>query len=175
MITLTGFMGCGKTCTAQELNRLKGWDFIDLDKAVEKEAGRSIGQIFAEDGESGFRAIEATALARIISENRVKLLSLGGGTLTSPESARLVHDRTTCIYLRASIETLVYNLTMWPEDRPMLKDLPDRETLVRRVEQLMEERERIYERTAHIIIDIDGKEYGEIAEEIARATEKSGQ
>lgn len=175
MITLTGFMGCGKTCTAQELNRLKGWDFIDLDKAVEKEEGRSIGQIFAEDGESGFRAIEATALARIISENGVKVLSLGGGTLTSPESSRLVHDRTTCIYLRASIETLVYNLTMWPEDRPMLKDLPDRETLVRRVEQLMAERERIYERTAHIIIDIDGKEYGEIAEEIARATEKSGQ
>ena len=55
MIALTGFMGCGKTCTAQELNRLKGWDFIDLDKAVEKEEGRSIGQIFAEDGESGFR------------------------------------------------------------------------------------------------------------------------
>ena len=80
MITLTGFMGCGKTCTAQELNRLKGWDFIDLDKAVEKEAGRSVGQIFAEDGESGFRAIEATPLARIISENGVKVLSLGGGT-----------------------------------------------------------------------------------------------
>lgn len=95
--------------------------------------------------------------------------------MTSPESARLVHDRTTCIYLRASIETLVYNLTMWPEDRPMLKDLPDQETLVRRVEQLMAEREQIYERTAHRIIDIDGKEYGEIAEEIARATEKSGQ
>lgn len=57
----------------------------------------------------------------------------------------------------------------------MLKDLPDRETLVRRVEQLMAEREQIYERTAHIIIDIDGKEYVEIAEEIARATEESGQ
>ena len=77
----------------------------------------------------------------------------------------MVHRDTTCIYLRASVEQLLKNLEGESEHRPLLAS----GGLRKRIEELMDLRRETYERTAHIIIDTDGKGIGQIAEEIISA------
>lgn len=166
IISLTGFMGCGKSCVGKILSEKLGFKFIDLDTWIEEHEGRSVRRIFSENGEAGFRRIETTALGEVIEEEGDMVLALGGGTLTSASAATMVHEQTECVYLKAGIDTLVFNLTNWPGDRPMLDGNPDSETLRRRIGELMSQRESTYGRTAHIILDIDGKDYDTVSDEI---------
>ena len=80
------------------------------------------------------------------------------------ECAEIVHNGTICIYLKASVETLVSHLEGEKANRPMLQG----ESLRDRISGLMDLRSATYESTAHIIIDIDGKTIDEIAETIIR-------
>lgn len=176
-ISLTGFMGCGKSSTGRELAVLLGCPFVDLDSAIEEKTGRSIPEIFRESGEGCFRKIEHDTLLEILSspeyaggeDTGIKVISLGGGTLMTPECARLVKERTLCIYLRAATETLVGNLENDFTGRPMLDTggLPGVSGLKRRIEELMASRAGVYESTASRIIDIEGKNFSDIAREIA--------
>ena len=100
----------------------------------------------------------------------VTVLALGGGTLTTPEARKLVAENTRCIYLRASVETLVRNLSCYDiyeagsEDgrhdsgrvRPLLEGAEDEASLRSRIEALLAERSATYEEAADVIIDIDG-------------------
>ena len=79
----------------------------------------------------------------------------------TPECAKIVHEKTLCIYLRASVDTLLRNLVDEAAGRPMLQG-----DLQSRIEELMALRSATYENTAHIIIDTDGKSAAEIASEI---------
>lgn len=81
------------------------------------------------------------------------------------ECAEIVHKGTRCIYLKASVETLVCHLEGETENRPMLQG----ESLRERISSLMAQRSATYEDTAHVIIDTDGKDIDVIAEEIRRS------
>jgi shikimate kinase len=98
------------------------------------------------------------------------VLALGGGTVMTPECAELVKTNTLCIYLRASVDTLMEHLSGEDDGRPMLNssdEAADRQTALRhRIEDLMALRAETYEREAHIIIDTDGKTIYEIAQQI---------
>lgn len=178
IISLTGFMGCGKSSVGRELATLLSCSFIDLDSKIEEAQGRSIPEIFSTEGEAGFRQIERDTLKEVICSGSglaktgkpegksLAVLSLGGGTLTTPECADLVKTRTLCIYLRASIGTLVRNLENDYEGRPMLNSSSAGE-LRARIEELMGKRAAIYESTASRIIEIDGKNFKDIAAEIS--------
>ncbi|MGM9748661.1 MAG: shikimate kinase [Candidatus Cryptobacteroides sp.] len=83
------------------------------------------------------------------------IISLGGGTLTTPSCASLVKENTFCIYLRASIDTLLSNLKEDYASRPMLDGATDEAALRRRIASLMDARAAIYESTAALIVDID--------------------
>ena len=102
--------------------------------------------------------------------NEVKaVLALGGGTVMTRECAEMVHEKTLCIYLRASVETLLAHLTGETDGRPMLSSEGDDESSVRsRIEDLMALRAETYEKTAHVIIDTDGKGIVEIAESVLK-------
>ena len=168
IISLTGFMGCGKSSVGRELAALLSCPFTDLDSYIEEREQRRIPDIFAADGEMAFRRMELDALKAILGEYRQLqtgrpdlILSLGGGTLTTPECAGIIHDRTVCIYLRATIDTLFDNLKNDSAGRPMLEGEP--ETFRQRIERLMETRGPVYESTAHVITDIDGKSFTSVA------------
>ena len=90
------------------------------------------------------------------------VLALGGGAVMTPSCAKLVHEHTLCIYLRASVETLLAHLSGEAEGRPMLEG----RSLRSRIEELMTLRSSTYEKTAHIIIDTDGKSIDSICQEI---------
>lgn len=162
---MTGFMGSGKSSVGKELSALLSYPVIDLDSYIEEKEGRSIPEIFASGGEAAFRRMELDALTELLSDPVQMILSLGGGTLTTPECAELVHRKTLCIYLRAATDTLVRNLEGDTAGRPMLSQ-GSTSPLRGRIEELMSLRSGIYESSAHHIIDIDGKTVAAIASEI---------
>ena len=163
IISITGFMGCGKSSVGKRLSELLCCRFMDLDEVIVGRAGRSIPEIFAEDGEGEFRRMEKEALKSIlVTEGPTLVLALGGGAVMQEECEEKVHSETLCIYLRASVETLVERLTGEADGRPLLKT----SALRTRILELMAARSETYERVAHIIIDTDGKSIDEVAEEI---------
>ena len=91
------------------------------------------------------------------------VIALGGGTVLTPECAELVQNNTCCIYLKASVDTLMNHLAGEAAGRPMLTDAD----LRTRIETLMQQRSSTYEKTAHITIDTDGKPVEAVASEIA--------
>ena len=166
IISLTGFMGCGKSSVGRRLSELLCCPFIDLDEEIEAREGRRIAEIFEQDGEVEFRKIEKATLEHIIeSDGRKLVLALGGGAIMTQGSAEIVHDRTTCIYLRAYADTLMEHLSDETSGRPLLNT----DDLRGRIMTLMELRSETYESTAHHIIDTDGKDIDTIAREIIQS------
>ena len=159
MVTLTGFMGSGKTTVGKVLADFLGCPFMDLDDLIVKKAGKSIPDIFAQDGESAFRQLEAQVLRKTVEKyaESTAVLALGGGAVLAPASAALLRDKTVCIYLRATLETLLARLEGGTAGRP-LADASLAERLA--------SREPIYEKTAHVIVDTDGLSPEEVADEI---------
>ena len=159
MITLTGFMGSGKTTVGKVLADFLGCPFMDLDDLVVKKAGKSIPDIFAQDGEPAFRLLEAQVLRKTVEKyaESTAVLALGGGAVLAPASATLLREKTVCIYLRATLDTLLARLAGETAGRPLADaSLADR----------LASREPIYEETAHVIIDTDGLSPDEVADEI---------
>lgn len=182
-ITINGFMGCGKSSVGERLASRLSCGLTDLDRYIEEKSGRKIPEIFASEGEASFRRMEREALEELLGGKAaagcpvkgeevkreaggVHLISLGGGTVTSPECAALVKEKSVCIYLRAGIGTLVKNLQDDFASRPMLASPGSTGELRSRIEELMSRRSRIYEDTATIVIDIDGKSFDDVASEI---------
>ena len=159
MIALTGFMGSGKTTVGKVLADFLGCPFMDLDDLVVKKAGKSIPDIFAQDGEPAFRELEAQILRKTVAKyaESTAVLALGGGAVLAPASAALLHEKTVCIYLRATLDTLLERLAGETAGRPLADD-----SLAERLAS----REPIYEKTAHVIVDTDGLSPDEVADEI---------
>ncbi len=96
------------------------------------------------------------------------ILALGGGAVTTEACAQMVREKTLCVYLRASVDTLVEHLAGEAAGRPMLADAD----LRTRIETLMQQRSATYEKTAHVTIDTDGKTIEAIASDIISITAK---
>ena len=197
ILSITGFMGCGKSSVGRKLSQLLCCPFMDLDEMIETEAGKSIPEIFAEIGESGFRQMEHRLLDRAVpmlmysggplpqqscgplplrggakmppaynrhtslTDQYLEIISLGGGTIMTRECAKIVMERTLCVYLRASVQTLTEHLEGETQGRPMLSG-----NVHERISELMAQRAATYESTAHVIIDIDGMSVDEVAHAI---------
>ena len=159
MIALTGFMGSGKSTVGARVADALGCLFLDLDDLIVKKAGKSIPDIFAQDGEVAFRALEARILRQTVEKyaESTMVLALGGGAVTTPASASLLHEKTVCIYLRASLDTLMQRLEGESAGRP----LADGSMAAR-----LAERAPLYEKTAHVVIDTDGLSPDEVVDEI---------
>lgn len=166
-------MGCGKSSVASILSGNMSCFYFDLDDTIEMEEGRSIPEIFQEDGEGAFRALELEYLDRIIGDFEAfpttMILSLGGGTILTPGCAELIRKNATCIYLKASVDQLVENLRIvGVENRPLLSGC-SAEQLHEKVAGMLAQREACYEKCADIILDIDGLSPTQIAEKIEEA------
>ncbi len=148
---LVGLMGAGKTTVGQRLAELLARPFVDTDVEIERAAGRSVAEIFAAEGEAGFRARERAAVDRAAAAGP-RVVSLGGGAIAQPGMAERLGEAGTIVYLRARPATLVARVGEW-EDRPLLRGL-DAPGRLARLEALLRDRSRHYER-AHIVVDVD--------------------
>lgn len=159
LIALTGYMGSGKSTVGALVADALGCPFIDLDEVIVKKAGRSIPEIFAADGERGFRRLEKQALEKTVAKyaENTAVLSLGGGTVTIPGAVQLLRDSTLCIYLEASTETLQRRLQGQTYGRPLADE---------HFAERLSEREPLYRAAAHITIETDGLTPEEVTDEI---------
>ena len=174
IISLTGFMGCGKSSVGRKLSELLCCRFMDLDDEIVEREGRSIAEIFAVDGEGEFRRIEKEVLREILDTSSSSVLALGGGAVMTEGSEKMVHEGTLCVYLKASVDTLVEHLSGETSGRPLLNNQSvmssevETSPLRKRILELMSLRAETYQRTAHITIETDGKSIDEIANEIIK-------
>lgn len=168
VISLAGFMGCGKSTVGKILANRLGADFYDLDTLIEQNAGMTIPEIFTSQGEEAFRRMEAQTLETFLETltNRRAVLSLGGGTLTTERCRQLLQGRSICIYLKASEDTLVRNLSGQADGRPMLEGARDEAALRERIKSLMARRSSIYEAAATHTIQVDALSPDSIAASI---------
>lgn len=173
-------MGSGKTSVGRELAARLGCPFIDLDAYIEEHEGRSLMDIFSTDGEQGFRAMEYAALKEILStqgdpfdENGVPtgpslVLALGGGTILNAQSAALIREKTSCIYLSTSATELTRRLLGEASERPLLSDAASsEETLKARVKDILSVRKPFYDASAVMMVTTDGRPFSELAESLA--------
>lgn len=162
IITLTGFMGCGKSSVGRELASLLGWLFIDLDEYIVHKAGRSIKDII-DDSEQRFRAMEAEALRDVMIMREIRqedaVIALGGGTVLNPESAALIQSNSKSVYLRAEAGTILARLGGNCPKRPLFHS--------ERIGDMIESRRTHYEKAA-FTVDTDGKTVTQIANEIKK-------
>lgn len=149
-------MGSGKSTIGPILADRLGYEFIDLDQAIERIAGKTVQSIFSTDGEEAFRRLEALKL-RAVSRSARAVISLGGGAVTSEDNLYFAKTNGMLIYLRVAHEELADRLKESARDRPLLQDAEGRplfgDELRRRVGEMMVKRERYYEQ-AGIILDV---------------------
>jgi shikimate kinase len=107
-IYLIGFMGAGKTSVGWRLAKKLGWKFIDLDDEIERGEGRSVAEIFRDDGEAGFRQIERNCLKKLSSSatSEKSVIALGGGTFLDPENRTVAEGTGLTVWLKVSFSTV---------------------------------------------------------------------
>ena len=116
-LVLVGFSCSGKTTLGRNLARRLRLRFVDSDRFLEEMTGRSIPDIFREDGEAAFRQIEAEAIARITSERR-QVISTGGGAFVNATNRDALRDGNLVVHLQVRPETVVDRLRNSRSGRP---------------------------------------------------------
>ncbi len=135
---LVGMMGTGKSAVGRPLAEALGYRFIDADTVLEQAAGRTIPDIFASDGETGFRALETAVLGQISSWHSL-VVATGGGVVTRPENWGHLHQGVV-VWLDAPAELLLQRLSADPTPRPLMQAADP----VARLETLLAERRPLY-------------------------------
>ena len=118
-IALVGLMGVGKSSIGRRLSAVLDLPFHDADDEIEKAAGRSIAEIFAERGETEFRDGERRVIARLLDE-APHVLATGGGAFMNPETRRLIKQKAISVWLKADIEILARRVAR-KDHRPLLR------------------------------------------------------
>lgn len=171
-LVLIGFMGAGKTSVGKELAELLGSELYDTDQETERQAGMTISEIFRLQGEECFRSMETKTLRRLLEKREENggftVISAGGGLALQEENQRLLQENAVCVYLKTSPEQVLLRL-QGDTTRPLLQGGNVRE----KVEGLLAVRGPVYEKTADITVNTDGRTPGEIAREIAAFAKSS--
>ena len=158
---LIGFMGSGKSTVSRFLSQMLEIPKIEMDDLLAQRAGKSITQIFAEDGEEVFRQQE-TALLREIGQGGPALISCGGGVVLRPENVEIMQQTGTILMLSATPET-IFERVRHSTKRPILNGNMNVEFIA----GLMAKRDPAYRQAAQVTISIDGKTSEEVAVQIA--------
>jgi len=149
LVYIIGFMGSGKSTAGRKIAASLGWTFIDLDRKIEEFTGKTIPQIFSEDGEEKFRQLETDALQIFKSEINT-VISTGGGTPCHGNNIDVMLSTGLVVYLKMTPDQLASRLLESAGQRPLLKNIPD-DKLGDFISKKLASREKWYKR-AHIII-----------------------
>ena len=158
-IFLYGPPGTGKSTAGKILARNLKLQFIDLDRVIEMNAGRSISQIMQQQGEPAFRELESSAL-RTISDEKESVIALGGGALLNVENHKLALDTGKVVLLMAELDTLFDRLNESPDSRPLLAG-----DLRTQLSSMLARRSEHYN-SFSLQVDVDGRSADENALEI---------
>jgi shikimate kinase len=163
-IVLIGLMGAGKTTVGRLVADRLGRPFVDTDQVVEADSGRTIAQIFAEDGERTFRQLEAAAVRRV-SALRGQVIAVGGGAVIDPANTTSLRGTGDLVWLDTPTSVMAMNVARGAEQgtRPLLAHSTD---LHRTLDRLRTERHQAYVRAATTTLQTDGRPAEVLADEV---------
>jgi shikimate kinase len=161
-IALTGFMGSGKSTVGPLLARRLDWKFVDADEVIAADAGSSIAEIFAREGEAAFRERERATIARLAGEEAL-VLALGGGAIEDAATRALLSNapETLLVHLEVELATTLARCRGTEHSRPILADQANLATRYQR-------RLPLY-RTAHVSVAVDALTPEQVVEAIVHA------
>ncbi|MDD2851477.1 MAG: shikimate kinase [Desulfuromonadaceae bacterium] len=159
-LILTGFMGSGKSSVGKRVANRLNCQFIDLDAVIVAAAGRSINDIFAQDGEQAFRTLEESQLEQVLLSGERCVIATGGGAVISPLNRKMMRAQGVVVNLKVTLSQVFARLTGC-NDRPLLAG----DGAAQSAAALMAARELFYA-DADIRIDTDGKSVEDVSAEI---------
>ncbi len=160
---LVGTMGAGKSTVARLLADRWGLEVRDTDHDIEAAQGRTISDIFVDDGEQFFRGLEREAVATALREH-TGVLALGGGAVLDPGTREALREHRV-VFLNVGLSDAVKRVGLGSA-RPLLLG-----NVRARIKSLLDERMPVYREVATITVDTDGKSAEDVAEEVRRAVE----
>lgn len=155
--------GSGKSSIGRRVARAAGLPFVDVDTEIELSAGRPIPDIFATDGETGFRDLETLVLRGILESPEPSVVATGGGAVLRAENRALMRANGVVVWLRATPATLHARVGDG-QSRPLLAGDP-----LGNLTRLLDERGAAYAEAAHEIVDVDRLPFHEITARVQAA------
>ena len=147
-VALIGFMGTGKTAVGRALAKELGKRFIELDPLIEQKAGKSIPDIFQEDGEIAFRELEI-AVTKEAAGEKDAVIACGGGVVLNKVNIDRLKKEAVIVYLTASPKAILRRTLHDDEERPLLKVANPTQT----IRELSRFRQPFYKRAAEITVN----------------------
>ena len=153
-IFLIGYRGSGKSTVGKKLADRLWQPFVDTDDIVVKKAGKTIGEIFEQDGEQRFRDLETEAV-REVCQLQEHVISLGGGSLMRPENRQAIKESAgKLVYLKCDPEELAKRIAADPQTGETRPPLTGYGGGVEEIKQLLADREPIYREMKHAELDV---------------------
>lgn len=163
-IFLTGYRGAGKSHVARLLAERLSTDWVDSDDEIERQAGVSIAQMFAEQGEPAFRDLEEQVITQLCQGDQ-PIVALGGGAILRESTRQRLAAAGSVVWLRATAETLAERLatdSTTGDRRPSLTG----QGVLEEITQVLAKRTPLYQVCATLTVDTDKKPPADIADEI---------
>ncbi len=160
-IALIGFMGMGKTAVGKVLAQKLGREFIELDSLIEQRTGKSITDIFQQEGEIAFRELEIE-VTKEVAQRKNLVIACGGGLVLNKINVDRLRQSSVMVLLTASPDIILRRTLRDGETRPMLY-ASDK---VKRIRELLVFRNPFYQRAADIKIDTYRLDVESVADEI---------
>jgi len=147
-VVLIGMMGAGKSTIGASLSKLTGWPYIDNDQVVEQMVGMPTRDLLQQRGVEAMRTAESAAAIHVLTMPAPVIAGVAAGIVLDPAVSAQVHDGAFVVFLRARIETLAKRVE--GTYRPWLGDDPEAT-----LRKLYVGREPLYEKLAHLVLDVD--------------------
>ncbi len=165
-VVLIGYRGSGKSAVGRALAERLGMSYVDTDQMIQERAGHSIRHIFETEGEARFRIHEARAVRAACMSDRA-VISVGGGAVMNPDSARALKEAGRLVWLRCRAETLWLRIG---GDLHTLEQRPNLTTLggLEEIRAMIAHREPTYRALADFTLDTDDLSVDEVVTHIER-------
>ena len=162
-IALIGFMGTGKTAVGKALAERLDKEFVELDSLIEQKAGKTIPEIFNQDGEVTFRELEIE-VTREVAERKNTVIACGGGVVLNEINIERLRKECIIVYLTASPRVILKRTLSNENERPLLEV----SNKAQRIQELLRFRKPFYERAADIKIDTSKLDISSAVEQIIK-------
>ena len=164
IVTLTGYRGCGKSSVGPILAERLGCACVDSDVTIEQRAGKSIAEIFANDGEAAFRTLETEVMTELLKRESL-VIAAGGGVILAEVNRRRMRDAGEVVWLKATADVLAERISADAASKGMRPSLTG-QPIGEEVAEVLATRTPLYEAAATMTIDAGEGTPQEIADRI---------